>query len=125
MSQRIILCKITLLVAWPADDTTATEAGLESLGDTLAEQVRDLGALTVASEYDIETVEVPDDGPGDDADVIGNALAARFPPEPPAAGRCGDEASDTDHTYVCTLPAGHDGDHVMTTHPLHPAWPRV
>ena len=45
--------------------------------------------------------------------------------ELPSERATSDEASDTDHTYVCTLPAGHDGDHVMTTHPLHPAWPRV
>jgi len=24
--------------------------------------------------------------------------------------------------YRCTLPVGHTGAHVMTTHPMHPAW---
>lgn len=36
--------------------------------------------------------------------------------------KCGDVYDDGDHRYRCTLEAGHGGEHVMTTNPLHPSW---
>ena len=41
--------------------------------------------------------------------------------------RCGDRqpvdlCEPRGASYRCTLPVGHTGEHVMTTHPMHPAW---
>lgn len=65
---RVRLAKITLLAAFPAD----TPVDLETMGDAAAEMFRDLGALTVATEYDDDEADVPEDEEGE-------ALAQRFP----------------------------------------------
>jgi hypothetical protein len=66
------LTKITLLTAFPPDAAVLPE----TMGEAAAEMLRDLGAITAASEYESVVTDVPED---DDNDELVDALVQQFP----------------------------------------------
>jgi hypothetical protein len=94
---------------WKNDPTVSLRKFVEQVADLTKD-----GELVDGVEFDMAS---------DDAVETLHALIRIARTLIGRAEQCGETNTNIDTTYTCTLPAGHDGPHVMTQHPMEPTWP--